>query len=169
MERGRGQWREMEENVTDPTEGGGEWRKRPNILAGWWREILDTGTGHARTTPAPPQAKKNPTARVTPAPCPRHARASVLFPQGSSLAQSAAHLFYSFLRGDARVSFAVRRRRSTDLYADRVQHSGKHLFILHPNPCLPVAKQGMVCPLCPAPAPAPRAECPFGSRQREVR
>eukprot|EP00661_Eupelagonemidae_sp_cell13_P001279 gene1279-biopygen16772 len=39
------------------------------------------GTGHARATPAPPQAKKMPTARATPAPCPRHARASVLFPQ----------------------------------------------------------------------------------------
>eukprot|EP00661_Eupelagonemidae_sp_cell13_P016567 gene16567-biopygen21807 len=42
------------------------------------------GTGHARATPAPPHAKQMPTARTTPAPCPRHARASVLFPLGET-------------------------------------------------------------------------------------
>eukprot|EP00661_Eupelagonemidae_sp_cell13_P013111 gene13111-biopygen474 len=35
-------------------------------------------TGHARATPAPPKATKWRVARATPAPCPRHARASVL-------------------------------------------------------------------------------------------
>eukprot|EP00661_Eupelagonemidae_sp_cell13_P013480 gene13480-biopygen1995 len=46
------------------------------------------GTGNARATPAPcprharaTPSQKNPTARGTPAPCQRHARATVLFPQ----------------------------------------------------------------------------------------
>eukprot|EP00661_Eupelagonemidae_sp_cell13_P003469 gene3469-biopygen20230 len=77
---------------------------------------IQGGTGHARATPAPcprharaTPSQQLPIARATPAPCPRHVRATVLFPQGCPCAPPRPQSFQRLLDdGLLRASLAGR-------------------------------------------------------------